>query len=182
VRALRLQVLKLAAHAGLRGDAAAAVAPAEELVILEPFGEEGYRLLMCAQAAAGNRAAALMTFMRCRAVLGEELGVHPCADTERTYLQILRDSSDDEPTQPHTRFVQVGNGRVAYHVAGRGAIDLAVTGGTYTHVDEIWRDAASSMFLAHFLDTRAWCFDPRGAGASDPLPADATAGWAAVGG
>jgi DNA-binding SARP family transcriptional activator/pimeloyl-ACP methyl ester carboxylesterase len=179
VRGLHVQALQLAAQAGLRGDGAAAVAPAQELVGLEPFGEEGYRLLMRAQAAAGNRAAALLTYMRCRSVLGDELGVEPSAQTERTYLQILREVGDDEPAQPETRYVHVGSARVAYHVTGNGPIDLAVTGGTYTHVDQIWRDAVPSMFFAHFLAaTRLVFFDPRGAGASDPLPADATAGWA----
>jgi DNA-binding SARP family transcriptional activator len=179
VRGLHVQALQLAAQAGLRGDSAAAVAPAQELVGLEPFGEEGYRLLMRAQAAAGNRAAALLTYMRCRSALGDELGVEPSPQTERTYLQILREVGDDEPAQPETRFVHVGSARVAYHVTGNGPIDLAVTGGTYTHVDQIWRDAVPSMFFAHFLaTTRMVFFDPRGAGASDPLPADATAGWA----
>jgi DNA-binding SARP family transcriptional activator len=54
VRGLHVQALQLAAQAGLRGDGATAVARAEELVGLEPFGEEGYRLLMRAQAAAGT--------------------------------------------------------------------------------------------------------------------------------
>jgi pimeloyl-ACP methyl ester carboxylesterase/DNA-binding SARP family transcriptional activator len=175
---LRTQALKLAAQAGLRTDPGAAVAAAEELLLLEPFGEEGHRLLMSAQAAAGNRAAALLTYMRCRAVLGDELGVEPSAETERTYLHILRDAGDDEPTQPEARFVHVGTSRIAYHVTGNGHVDLAVTGGTYTHVDQIWRDAAPSMFFAHFLTTaRLVFFDPRGAGASDPLPAGATEGW-----
>ena len=175
---LRMQALKIAAQAGLRADPAAAVAAAEELLLLEPFGEEGYRLLMRAQAAAGNRAAALMTYMRCRAVLGDELGVEPSPETERTYLHILRETGDDEPTQPEARFVHVGTARVAYHVTGTGPVDVAVTGGTYTHVDQIWRDAAPSMFFAHFLTTaRLVFFDPRGAGASDPLPAGATEGW-----
>ena len=175
---LRLQALTTAAQAGLRADPGAAVAAAEELLGLEPFREEGHRLLMSAQAAAGNRAAALMTYMRCRALLGEELGVEPGAETERTYLRILRDSGDDEPTQPEARFVQVGMARVAYLVAGDGQVDLAVTGGTYTHVDQIWRDAAPSMFFAHFLGAaRLVFFDPKGAGASDPLPPGASEGW-----
>ena len=179
---LRTQALKISAEAGLRADGAAAVAAAEELLLLEPFGEDGHRLLMRAQAAAGNRAAALMTYMRCRAALSDELGVEPSPETEQTYLHILRDAGDDEPTQPEARFVHVGSARVAYHVAGNGPVDVAVTGGTYTHVDQIWRDAATSMFFAHFLTTaRLVFFDPRGAGASDPLPAGATEGWASRG-
>jgi pimeloyl-ACP methyl ester carboxylesterase len=179
LRSLQVQGLQLAAQAGLRTGGATAVAPAEQLIRLEPFNEEGYRLLMAANAAAGNRAAALLTYMKCRAVLGEELGVEPSVQTERTYLQILRQvDNDDEPAQPETRFVPVGTARVAYHVAGDGPVDLAVTGGTFTHVDQVWRDAVPSMFFAHFLSTtRLVFFDPRGAGASDPLPADATAGW-----
>ena len=74
----------------MRGDPAAAVRAADELIILEPFRESGYRLLMQAQSAAGNDAEALRTYERCRALLSEELGAYPSPETEAVYLEILR--------------------------------------------------------------------------------------------
>ena len=74
------------------GDAASAVRAAEELVLLEPFRDSGYRLLMEAQAAAGNDAEALRTYERCRTLLAEELGAFPSAETEAVYLELLRGS------------------------------------------------------------------------------------------
>jgi DNA-binding SARP family transcriptional activator len=63
---------------------------AEEAVALEPFRETGYRQLMRAHAAGGNRAEALRAFQRCRALLADELGVDPSPETEAAYLQLLR--------------------------------------------------------------------------------------------
>ena len=59
-------------------------------MILEPFRDSGYRLLMQAQSAAGNDAEALRTYERCRALLSEELGAYPSPETEAVYLEILR--------------------------------------------------------------------------------------------
>jgi DNA-binding SARP family transcriptional activator len=50
---------------------------AAEAVILEPFRETSYQLLMRAHAAVGNRAEALRVYQRCRCLLSEELGVSP---------------------------------------------------------------------------------------------------------
>ena len=53
----------------MTGDVAASGRAAEELVVLEPFRERGYRLLMQAQSAGGNDAEALRTYERCRTLL-----------------------------------------------------------------------------------------------------------------
>jgi DNA-binding SARP family transcriptional activator len=69
---------------------AAAARDAERVVAIEPFRESAYRLLMRAQAGAGNRGQALRAYERCRATLSEELGTEPSSETEALYLEILR--------------------------------------------------------------------------------------------
>lgn len=62
---------------------------AERVIVLEPFRESGYRLLMSAHSGAGNRAQALRAYERCRTTLADELGTGPSAETETLYLEIL---------------------------------------------------------------------------------------------
>jgi DNA-binding SARP family transcriptional activator len=87
----------------LSGDPTWAVRAAEELVLLDPFRESGYRRLMEAQSAAGNDAEALRTYERCRTLLADELGAYPSSETEAVYLEILRSAprgSAPEVDQP----------------------------------------------------------------------------------
>src|SRR6185437_8160586 len=101
LREILVRALECLAEANrIRGDPAAAVRAADELVILEPFREGGYRLLMQAQSAGGNNAEALRTYERCRALLSEELGAYPSPETEAVYLEILRDSPSSVAAQP----------------------------------------------------------------------------------
>ena len=74
------------------GDAPEAARWAEQMIALEPFRETGYRRLMEAHAAAGNRAEALQVYERCRRLLAEELGAYPSPETEAVYLGLLRSS------------------------------------------------------------------------------------------
>jgi DNA-binding SARP family transcriptional activator len=69
-----------------------AIQHAEELIDLDPLRETSYQLLMRMHAAAGDRAAALRVFARCRELLREELGVSPSPQTDAVYLEILRAS------------------------------------------------------------------------------------------
>lgn len=93
LREIVVRALESLAEANrLSGNPAAAVRSADELIMLEPFRERGYRLLMQAQSAAGNDAEALRTYERCRALLAEELGAYPSPETEAVYLEILRSS------------------------------------------------------------------------------------------
>ena len=71
------------------GDAAEATKWADQVVALEPFREAGYRRLMEAHAAAGNRAEALQVYERCRRLLAEELGAYPSPETESIYRELL---------------------------------------------------------------------------------------------
>jgi SARP family transcriptional regulator, regulator of embCAB operon len=78
------------ADASLRaGDAPAAVVAAERLIALAPLRESGYRRLMEAHAAAGNRAEALAVYERCRQLLADELGAYPSPETESIYRDLL---------------------------------------------------------------------------------------------
>ena len=61
----------------------------EQTVALAPFRETGYRHLMEAHVAAGNRAEALQVYERCRRLLAEELGAYPSPETESVYRELL---------------------------------------------------------------------------------------------
>ncbi len=63
---------------------------AQDLVALEPLRETAYVWLMRAQAGAGNRGEALLTYHRCRERLKHELGVAPSAALERLFKDLLR--------------------------------------------------------------------------------------------
>jgi DNA-binding SARP family transcriptional activator/DNA-binding beta-propeller fold protein YncE len=71
------------------GDPAAAAKWAEQTVALAPFRETGYRRLMEAHVAAGNRAEALRVYEDCRRLLAEELGSYPSPETESLYRSLL---------------------------------------------------------------------------------------------
>ena len=62
---------------------------AAEAVTAEPFREAGYRRLMRAYDAMGNRAEALRIYDRCRRLLADELGVDPSPETEALYLALI---------------------------------------------------------------------------------------------
>jgi DNA-binding SARP family transcriptional activator len=66
----------------------------ERSLIQDSTQENIWRTLMQAQAASGNRAAALATFERCRATLSRELGVDPSPETIAIHEQLLR---EDQP-------------------------------------------------------------------------------------
>jgi peptide/nickel transport system substrate-binding protein len=84
------RALSCLAEASLRlGDAAEAAKWAEETIALEPYRETGYRHLMTAHAAAGNRAEALRVYERCRQLLATELGAYPSPETESIYRELL---------------------------------------------------------------------------------------------
>ncbi len=86
----RGRALTVLAEASLRsGDAPRAARWAEQAIALEPFRETGYRRLMEANAAAGNRAEALRVYERCRQLLADELGAYPSPETESIYRELL---------------------------------------------------------------------------------------------
>ena len=163
--------LEVMAEAALRRDPSAAVARARELIELDPVSEEGYRLLMRAQLAAGNRAEALTAYTACRAALVDALGVEPSAETQQTYMSVLGSTEGEEDLRrSKTRFVEVGGSRVAYQIAGAGEVDVVFVFGSFAHVDTIWHDPAPAAFFSRFLPSaRLVFFDPAGTGASDAV-------------
>ena len=93
---VRGRALTALADACLRlGDAPEAVKWTEQAIALEPFRETGYRRLMEAHTAAGNRAEALQVYERCRQLLAEELGAYPSPETESIYRDLLEPSPLD---------------------------------------------------------------------------------------
>jgi SARP family transcriptional regulator, regulator of embCAB operon len=93
---VRARALNTLADASLQaGRAEASVHWAELAVELEPFRDSGYRRLMAAHAASGNRAEALQVYDRCRRLLAEELGAYPSPETEAAYRRLL-----EEPETP----------------------------------------------------------------------------------
>jgi class 3 adenylate cyclase/pimeloyl-ACP methyl ester carboxylesterase len=72
---------------------------------------------------------------------------------------------------PETRFAETPGGRIAYQVVGDGPIDVLVTHAPLFPIDHMWDEPSLVQFLDR-LSTfcrHVW-FDPRGRGASDPLP------------
>jgi DNA-binding SARP family transcriptional activator/streptogramin lyase len=87
---VRVRALTVLADACLHsGDASEATKWAEQVTALEPFRETGYRRLMEAHVAAGNRAEALRVYERCRRLLADELGAYPSPETEAIYRNLL---------------------------------------------------------------------------------------------
>ena len=95
------RALNVLAEASLRlGDAQDAAKWAEQAIALEPFRETGYRRLMEAHAAAGNRAEALQVYERCRLLLAEELGAYPSPETDSIYRALLEAPQTPVRTAP----------------------------------------------------------------------------------
>ena len=74
----------------ITGEAAAALALAEQAVALDPLAEAAYQVLMTAAYALWRQEDALRAFDRCRRLLAEELGVDPLDETVALHLAILR--------------------------------------------------------------------------------------------
>ena len=95
---VRLRALGALADACLlAGPGQDATSWAEQAVRLAPFRESGYRRLMEAHIASGNRAEALQTYERCRRLLAEELGAYPSPEIESVYRRLLERPSDEAP-------------------------------------------------------------------------------------
>jgi YVTN family beta-propeller protein len=98
---IRERALSVLADACLRSGATREAAKwAEELIVLSPFREAGYRRLMEAHVVAGNRAEALRVYERCRQLLAEELGAYPSPETESIYRALLEAPQTSVRTTP----------------------------------------------------------------------------------
>jgi pimeloyl-ACP methyl ester carboxylesterase len=79
---------------------------------------------------------------------------------------------------PETKYLWLGQSRIAYQVIGEGPPDLVVTNGSLTHVDIMWDDPAIALMFRRFSSfSRLIRFDRLGTGASDPAPLDHLPPW-----
>lgn len=86
-----LQATELAGEAELVGGSPnEAHRMGRELVGLDPLRESGYRLLMRALAANGNRAQAVRIMEECRRALREQAAGSPSPETERVFREVTR--------------------------------------------------------------------------------------------
>jgi predicted ATPase/DNA-binding SARP family transcriptional activator len=89
LRQLALHALHaLAARLTERGEYAAALDVATQLLARDPLREEAHRQVMWLLARSGRRDAALVQYDTCRHILDQELGVEPDAETTALYEQI----------------------------------------------------------------------------------------------
>jgi class 3 adenylate cyclase/pimeloyl-ACP methyl ester carboxylesterase len=72
---------------------------------------------------------------------------------------------------PETRFADTPGGRIAYQIVGDGPIDVLVAHSPRFPIDLMWDEPSVVRFLDRLstFSRHVW-FDPRGRGASDPLP------------
>ena len=93
---VRVHALSALAESSLRsGETADAIRWAEQEIEAEPFRESGYRRLMAAHIARGDRAEALRVYEQCRRLLADELGAYPSPETEAVYRELLEEPSRD---------------------------------------------------------------------------------------
>ncbi len=116
------------------GSPARAVEAARHALELDPTRESGFRLLMRALEATGERGEALRTWERCRATLVDELGVDPSPETEAVYLGLLegappqRRLASTGVTRPRSGRLPVEMTRFIGRAAELDALAAAVTG------------------------------------------------------
>jgi len=68
----------------------------------DPWREDLYQAALRCQIAAGQRSAAIDTYLLCRSKLTEDLGLDPSAETRALYDQIL--AMEDRPAPPSSSF------------------------------------------------------------------------------
>ena len=79
---------------------------------------------------------------------------------------------------PPTRYVDSGDGLIAYQVVGDGPLDLVYLTGATSHVDVRWDWVGAAGFLRRLASfSRLILFDRRGTGVSDRLGTEALPTW-----
>jgi class 3 adenylate cyclase len=75
------------------------------------------------------------------------------------------------PPVRETRYADTAVGRIAYQIVGEGDPDLLVVHPPLFPIDLMWDEPTLERFLERLASfTCSICFDPRGRGASDPVP------------
>ncbi|QJY47105.1 BTAD domain-containing putative transcriptional regulator [Pseudonocardia broussonetiae] len=167
------------------GDVAGAVRIARRRIRLEPLEEAGYRALMAVHLESGDVGAAVSTYHRCAAVLEQELGVRPGAQTTAVVARLL-----DDGAGPRARAVEVGRpGRVTglvgrdrelqsllrqwEHAAGGGGAGLvAVAGEAGVGKSRLVAELAAVLRSGGVAAATTRCF-----GTSGRLPLAPVAEW-----
>lgn len=99
---LRAQALEdSAAACERRGDLTGALARVRSLLEQDPLQEQRHRDAMRLLAASGQREAALAQYERCRALLRDELGLAPMAQTEALMATLRQASGEAVEARPH---------------------------------------------------------------------------------
>lgn len=163
---------------------------AEQVIAAQPLRERAHRLVMIARYVLGDQDLALGTYLRCRALLSDELGVKPMPETERVYLGVLNRQPVDQllpratvavagpvapAPPPRTRFVQSGDAAIAYQVLGDGPVDVVFAPGWFSHVEVAWEEPRYAAFMHRLAEgRRLLLFDKRGVGMSDPCAPSTT--------
>jgi DNA-binding SARP family transcriptional activator len=97
LRDIRIHAAECIAQGELRrGEPLRAEREAEQLLLVDPLNELGYRVLMIAAASLGNRAGIVRAMANCRQTLQQIAGMAPSAETERLY----RELASGEPLSP----------------------------------------------------------------------------------
>lgn len=145
------------------GNPREAVRWSEEAIALAPFSETGYRRLMEAHTAAGNRAEALRVYERCRRLLADELGTYPSPETESIYRALLEAPPERAPSAPPAPpaaedFASPAPPRRSRSIIGAAAV-VAFAAATFVAVLVAPRsgDGSSTRVAANavgFVDTR----------------------------
>lgn len=114
-----------------------AIASLRRLLVIEPWREESHRLLMRLLARTGQFNAALRQYETCRALLLDELGVEPMAETTAVYQRIQtarqRRQPHNLPPQPTPlvgRAAELGQLFTWFNDPARRLITLAGPGGS----------------------------------------------------
>ncbi|MET3808125.1 putative ATPase/DNA-binding SARP family transcriptional activator [Nakamurella sp. UYEF19] len=120
--------------AGAQNDHHRALAAARDLLESHPLDERAHRILIAALDHAGDRAGAVQAYERCRAMLAEQLGVDPSAETVAVYLKALRtDTLTTSARLPATSGAFVGRRaeqrQLAEKLATPGLVTLTGRGG-----------------------------------------------------
>ena len=108
-----------------QGDFANAQRFAQQQLTWEPWREEAHRQLIQALALAGERSAALAQYEQCQAILAEELGVEPAAETKRL-ISYIQNSATLSTSQTKKRQAN-GRKQLTIPFAGRQAEYEALT-------------------------------------------------------
>jgi class 3 adenylate cyclase len=75
----------------------------------------------------------------------------------------------------NTKYARTGNLHIAYQVVGDGPFDLVFLPDWVNHVEVQWEEPRHERFLKSLASfSRLILFNPRGVGASDPVPVDQT--------